>query len=213
MIIRKKFYTPKFRVLHLRRVLTVTYFVHIILSFTTAMNSYAHMHISVITFIALYFWIKLNMKMPKFLIIQKPDVRHFSVTGFAVALKPSEPIDGTFYKRWHSKMILWLTTMNCYHIAQGKPEQFTPKEERIFDVVDNMFRGAMIDDLTNKNIDSYLTCTFAKELWNALGEKFGVSDAGSEMYLMEQLFYYKMVENRSVVEQTQEIHVLAKELK
>jgi hypothetical protein len=39
-----------------------------------------------------------------------------------------------------------------------------------------------------------------KELWDALDEKFGVSDASSEMYIMEQLFDYKMLENRLVVE-------------
>jgi hypothetical protein len=60
--------------------------------------------------------------MPKFLTIQKYDVRHFSVSGFAAALKPSEPFDGTFYKRWRSKIIMWLTVMNCYNTAQGKPE-------------------------------------------------------------------------------------------
>jgi hypothetical protein len=53
--------------------------------------------------------------------IQKPDFRHFFASGFAAALKPSEPFDGTFYKRWRGKMILWLTAMNCYHAAQGKP--------------------------------------------------------------------------------------------
>jgi hypothetical protein len=42
-------------------------------------------------------------------------------------------------------------------------------------------------------------------LWDALNEKFGVSDAGSELYLMEQLIEYKMVENRSIVEQAHEI--------
>jgi hypothetical protein len=42
-------------------------FVHVILLFTAAVSSYAHMHISVITFIVLYFFIKLIMKMPKFL--------------------------------------------------------------------------------------------------------------------------------------------------
>ena len=32
-----------------------------------------------------------NMKMLKFLTIQNPDFRQFSVSGFAVALKPNEP--------------------------------------------------------------------------------------------------------------------------
>jgi hypothetical protein len=49
----------------------------------------------------------------------------------------------------------------------------------MFDVADNLFRGAVISALANKYVDSYLTCTSAKELWDALDEKFGVSDAGS----------------------------------
>ena len=42
--------------------------------------------------------------------------------------------------------------------------------------------------------------------------KFRVTIAGTELYLMEQLYDYKMVENRSVVEQAHEIQALAKEL-
>ena len=56
------------------------------------------------------------------------------------------------------------------------------------------------------------TYTLGKELWDALEAKFGVSDAGSELYLMEQLYDYKMVENCSMVEQAHEIQALAKEL-
>ena len=81
--------------------------------------------------------------MPKFLTIQKHDIRQFSVSGFVTALKPNG-FDGTNYKRWHAKMVLWLTAMNCYHAAQGKPEQFTPEEEQKFLAADNLFRGAVI---------------------------------------------------------------------
>ena len=97
-------------------------------------------------------------------------------------------------------MVLWLTAMNCYHAAQGKPEQFTPGEEKKFKVVNNLVRGAVISALHSKYEDSYLRYTSGKELWDALDAKFGVSDVGSELYLMEQLFDYKMVANRSVVE-------------
>jgi hypothetical protein len=81
----------------------------------------------------------------------------------------------------------------------------------MFDVADNLFRGIVIGALVSKYVDSYLTCTSAKELWDALDEKFDVSDAGSKLYIMEQLFDYKTVENRPVVEQAHEIHALAKE--
>jgi hypothetical protein len=39
-----------------------------------------------------------------------------------------------------------------------------------------------------------------------------VSDAGSELYIIEQLFDYKMVENHPVVEQAHEIQAPVKEL-
>ena len=49
-----------------------------------------HMHIYVFTnLLLLFFWIKLIMKMPKFLTIQNPNVRQFSISGFAAALKPN----------------------------------------------------------------------------------------------------------------------------
>jgi hypothetical protein len=49
-------------------------------------------------------------------------------------------------------------------------------------------------------------------MWDALVGKFRVTNAGSELYLMEQQYDYKMVENRSVVEQAHEFQTLAKEL-
>jgi hypothetical protein len=79
----------------------------------------------------------------------------------------------------------------------GKPEQFTLKEERAFEVANNLFWGAVITALAK---NSYIMCTSAKQLWDALNEKFGVSDASSKMYIMEQLFDYKMVDNHLVVE-------------
>ena len=49
-----------------------------------------HIHIYVVTnLLMFYFWIKLTMKMPNYLTIQKPNVRQFSISGFAAALKPN----------------------------------------------------------------------------------------------------------------------------
>ena len=109
-------------------------------------------------------------------------------------------------------MILWLTAMNCFHATQGKPEQFTPKEERAFEVADNLFQGVVISVIVDKYVDCYITCSIAKQLWDVLDEKFGVSDTGCELYIMQQLFDYKMVDNRPKVVQAHEIQALGKEL-
>jgi hypothetical protein len=106
-------------------------------------------------------------------------------------------------------MILWLTAMNIIHVANGKHEQFTPEEEQSFMIADNHFRGVMISVLAENLVDFYLT-TSDNELWDALETKYGVSDAGSELYVMKQLCDYKMVDDRSIVEQAHEIQSLAK---
>jgi len=62
-------------------------------------------------------------------------------------------------------------------------------------------------------VDSYVLLSTGKELWDALEAQYEVSNAGSELYAMEQFFNYKMVEDHSVVEQGHEIHTMAKDLK
>jgi hypothetical protein len=109
-------------------------------------------------------------------------------------------------------MILWLTAMNIIHVVNGKHEQFTPEEEQAFMAVDNLFRGTVISVLAKNLVDFYLTDTSGKELWDVLETKYCVSDAGSELYAMEHFRDYKMVDDRSIVEQAHEIQSLAKEL-
>jgi hypothetical protein len=50
-------------------------------------------------------------------------------------------------------------------------------------------------------------------MWDALEVKYGVSDAGSGLYVMEQFHDYRMVDGRPVVEQAHKIQTLVKELK
>ena len=64
----------------------------------------------------------------------------------------------------------------------------------------------------DKLVDAYLHVRVAKDLWEALESKFGATDAGSEMYTIDQFHDYKMVENCSVLEQAHEIQCIAKEL-
>jgi len=57
--------------------------------FTSNLSSdkIAHVHIYATTVLCVIFWIKLNIKMSNFLTIQKPNIRHFSVSDFTAALK------------------------------------------------------------------------------------------------------------------------------
>jgi hypothetical protein len=195
-----------FYMIHMLYVLMI----HIVMDIFDIMVSMINHLLYVITIMLIY-GIKMIWKMPIILTIQKPNVRHFSVTGFAVVLKP-DPFDGKNFLIWKAKMELLLTAMSCYHAAEGKPANLPPEDEAKFKAENNLFRGAVISALDTKFQKSYIILPTGKELWDALVGKFGVTDAGSELYLMEQLYDYKMVENRSVVEQAHEFHALAKEL-
>jgi hypothetical protein len=74
----------------------------------------------------------------KHLTFQKPNIRQFSLSGFAVALKPNA-FDGKNFMIWHVRMKLWLTAMSCYHVTQGKPENLAPEDEPKFRAADNLF--------------------------------------------------------------------------
>jgi hypothetical protein len=156
-------------------------------------------HLLYVITIMLIYRIKMIWKMPILLTIQKPNFRHFSVRGFTVVLKP-DPFDGKNFLIWKAKMELWLIAMSCYHAAVSKPINLPPEDEAKFKADDNLFRGAVISALDTKFQKNYIILPTGKELWDALVGKFGVTDAGSELYLMEQLYDYKMVENRSIVD-------------
>ena len=70
----------------------------------------------------------------------------------------------------------------------------------------------MINVLGENLVDAYMHTPSGKEMWDALEAKFGASDAGSELYVMEQFYDYRMVDDRSIVEQAHELQALAKEL-
>ena len=99
------------------------------------------------------------------------------------------------------------------HVKEGKPEQFTPEEGSASYDSDNLFWGCVISVLAENLVDSYIRLPTGKNLWDALEAQYGVSDASSELYVMEQFLDYRMVEEYSVVEHAHEIHTLAKDLK
>jgi hypothetical protein len=47
--------------------------------------------------------------------------------------------------------------------------------------------------------------TSAHELWDALDHKYAKFDAGHELYVNDQYHEYKMVDDRSIMEQAHEI--------
>ena len=138
--------------------------------------------------------------------IQKLD-RAFSVSSFGTHLKPNT-FDGT-NKRWVHRLELWRIPMNIWFMTEGPPKgPHTFEEERAYQTTNNLFRGAAISVLRENVVDAYMHAPSYKELQDALEAKFG----GSELYIMQQFYNYKIVDDHSVVEQVHELQVLPKDL-
>ena len=53
----------------------------------------------------------------------------------------------------------------------------------------------MISVLAKNIVDVHTSLLSGKEMWEAFEKKLVCSDAGSGLYIMEQLYDYKMVDN------------------
>jgi hypothetical protein len=96
----------------------------------------------------------------------------------------------------------------------SRPEgDLSPAQEEAFLKVDTMFMGALFNILGVNIVDTYMSFDNGKDAWDVLEAKFGVSGAGTELYIMEKFYDYKMTDDHPIVEQVHEIQSLAKELK
>ncbi|CAN6298820.1 unnamed protein product [Urochloa humidicola] len=110
-------------------------------------------------------------------------------------------------------MLLWLNAMDILDVIKGKPTECTSEQGSAFETRDSFFRGCVLGVLAPHLMDPYLQHKTGKEMWDALEAQYGKADAGSELYLIEQFIDFRMMEDRSVVEQSNEIHLLAKDLR
>jgi hypothetical protein len=166
--------------------------------------------IYVLDLIMLLIW-----KLPNSLTIQKPYYRLFpelSMASFVDALRP-EKFSGAHFKRWSVKVTDWLTAMKVFWVKDGMPEgNISDEDQRKFQEANDIFVGAVRNVLSDYLFDTMMHLRDAKALWDHLNATYGASDAGKELYTMESFNDYKMVANKSVVEQAHEIQRLAKEL-
>jgi hypothetical protein len=88
----------------------------------------------------------------------------------------------------------------------------TKERHRAFELGNTTCIGCIISLLFDQLRDIYMEYTMASELWEALDCKYAESNAGHELYVNDQYHKYRMVDDRSIVEQAHEIQLLAGEL-
>jgi hypothetical protein len=78
-------------------------------------------------------------------------------------------------------------------VFKGKPEgELTPDRKKEYSETSTIFCGAVVGVLAETLQDTYLYNKTAKEMWDTLNTKYGGSDAGTELYIIEQNHDYQM---------------------
>jgi hypothetical protein len=109
-----------------------------------------HFLYAIIVMVMIYLRINLKLKLLFIPSIQKPYDRNFSfMAGFVDALRP-EKFSGEQFKRWQTRVILWLSAMSVLWVSKGKPEgPLTPEQEKAFTEANTLFLGSVIGTLVD----------------------------------------------------------------
>jgi len=97
----------------------------------------------------------------------------------------------------------------------GNPSALPLGSEKVvqeFTEATTIFVGCALSVLSDQLCNVYMNIKSVAELWEALEHKFGATDAGHELYVMEKYHDFEMVENRSIVEQAHEFKLIVREL-
>jgi hypothetical protein len=103
--------------------------------------------------------------------------------------------------------------MNVFWVSEGKLEgQLSPEKGKEYSEANIIFCGVVVGVLAETLQDTYLRYKTTKEMWDTLNTKYGGSDVGTELYIIEQYLDYQIVTEKSVVTQAHEIQYMMKEL-
>jgi len=76
--------------------------------------------------------------------------------------------------------------MNVFWVASvPSTGMIAPEQEKAFKEATVVFLGAVLSVIGDKLVDAYLHARVAKGLWEVPKSKFGATNAGSEMHIIE----------------------------
>ena len=123
--------------------------------------------------------------------------------------------DGTNFSRWKDKMKFLLTALKLFYVLDPNLMLFPPtsdedtneiKAQRKKREEDELIcRGHILNTLSDRLYDLYTSMKLSKEIWNALEAKYKTEKVGTNKFIIQKYFDYKMLDNVSVLDQ---VHVL-----
>lgn len=131
-----------------------------------------------------------------------------------------EKFSGINFKRWQQKMFFYLTTV-CLQkfIKEDTPilPESTLENERFLVIEawkhsDFLCKNYILSELKDDLYNVYNNVKSSKELWDTLEKKYKTKDAGLKKFVATKFLDYKMIDNKPVITQVQEMQVIIHDL-
>ncbi|XP_070055477.1 uncharacterized protein [Nicotiana tomentosiformis] len=149
-----------------------------------------------------------------------------NVASFSRSVPPPAPSEkpkklfGIDFKQWQQKMFFYLTTLSLQKfIKEDVPvlPESTPENERFMVTEawkhsDFLCKNYIISGLEDDLYNVYSNVETSKELWEALEKKYKTEDASLKKFVAAKFLDYKMVDNKLVITQVQELQVIIHDL-
>uniref|UniRef100_A0A2N9IVS8 Uncharacterized protein n=1 Tax=Fagus sylvatica TaxID=28930 RepID=A0A2N9IVS8_FAGSY len=133
-----------------------------------------------------------------------------------------DKFDGSNFIRWQDKMKFLLTALKIFYVLDLNLQPIldpTPqdteqlKQQRIKREEDELVcKGHILNTLSDRLYDLFTTMTSPKEIWKALETKYKMEKQGTDKFIIQKYFDFKMMDNVSVLDQMHELQILVHKL-
>ncbi|KAL0437603.1 UNVERIFIED_CONTAM: hypothetical protein Sradi_0468200 [Sesamum radiatum] len=139
-------------------------------------------------------------------------------------LSKLEFLDGTNYKRWSQKLIIFFEQVDVDYVLFTTPPEpgastetstvaITPviiekrpeEDAKVkYDRDNKTVRGHLLNHMNNALFDLFVKQKSAKEIWSTLETRYGGDDAGRKKYVVGKWLKFHMVDDKPIMDQVHE---------
>ena len=122
--------------------------------------------------------------------------------------------DGTNFSRWKDKMKFLLTALKLFYVLDPNLMPFPTTSDEETDEIkaqrkkreedELICKGHILNTLSNRLYDLYTSMKSPMEIWNALEAKYKTKKVGTNKFITQKYFDYKMLNNISILDQMHE---------
>ena len=145
-----------------------------------------------------------------------------------------DKFDGTNFSRWQEKARFMLDYLNLSYVLDPtlpqipedpvieEGQQPTAEQQQLLQQLaeqrkirakdTGLCRGHILNMVSDRIFDLYTSVKDPRELWEALDFKYKAEEQGINKYLIDQYLEFKMVDNKSIMDQIHELQVIVNKL-